>query len=1063
MEPLSEARKRTIAGRARTLQERLDSDVAAGSGEDGVEEYIEEWRENVADGDSEAFRRRLRREGLGPEECRRRLAADGWPDGEPLPGWVDRLSDLVGFVRDHGSVEVDLGTDEELPFVDVAAPFLAYARERADDPPSDRVAPSAARGLDAWLARRLDRLWSHTLFVEFKTHVATDDPDLVFDDDATPDADSTAYYDAFTDDLVDERLASFFEEYAFLGRLVVGLVDQWVARVGEFYARLTDDWAALRETFGDGELGTVTDVRALGDAHRDGRTVLGVVFESGTRVAYKPRNPGIAVGYYDLLAWLDEAGDLPDLRTLSFVPRDDYAWMEWVRPEECANEAEAAAYYRRAGMHMCLFYALAATDMHLENIVAEGPQPVPVDLETLAEPVVRPRMRSINETVKVVADTVVRTGVVPRHVPVDEVSDVGGFSVQRGEVDIEVQQFRDVNTDAMELEERPLPDLEGRNLPEVDGRVVGPRENADAIARGFGEMYRLLVDERPAVLADDGPIEGLADRGATVRVLYRPTAVYSHVRDAMRSPSCLRTGVQFGVEVESLAKVVATGEVDPAVWSVYEAERAVLRQFNTPRLEVRMDGTDAYDREEVVVSDLFETTPVEQVRQRIRDLDEADLREQLDYVRWGYGGYESAHTPASTEAVPEGAPGGGDLEVVSAAAALDVYERTVAGSRDEDGTLTWILREVGPDGGVHVHPIEDRLYDGRVGVAVFAAALGRVLGERRFEDLAREAVAPVLAALEAGEFRNDPESRRSPPRPVGGAVGLGSVVYGLTRVGTLLDDGRYVRAARRVAALLSPERIEADDRYDVLGGSAGAVLGLLALHDATGAGDPLERARTAGDHLVGSAGEHDGALAWPRPDGGPPLCGFSHGVAGIAYALARLGEATGESRFRSAAGESLAYERRRYDATADNWPDLRAATDGDWMDAWCHGRTGVGLARLGMLEVDPTPEVRRDVDRAVGGVDPSALSDVDHVCCGNFGRVALLLRAARTLGAPEHRDAAERLVAASVRRAETAGRFSTQWQTDRWHNPAFFTGEAGVGYTLLRFLDPSLPCVLLWE
>lgn len=39
------------------------------------------------------------------------------------------------------------------------------------------------------------------------------------------------------------------------------------------------------------------------------------------------------------------------------------------------------------------------------------------------------------------------------------------------------------------------------------------------------------------------------------------------------------------------------------------------------------------------------------------------------------------------------------------------------------------------------------------------------------------------------------------------------------------------------------------------------------------------------------------------------------------------------------------------------------------------------------------------------------------------------------------------------------------WQIghDR-RNPGFFTGFSGVGYTLLRFLDPEkLPSVLLWD
>ncbi len=1140
MDLLSREDKETIAGRARTLQEHLDRDEADPEAVEtppdvaaSVDDYLAEWCDAVAGGDEDLFERRLGFEDLDRAACRRRIADDGWRDDD-LPGWVDRLEELLAFVVENPSADVTV--DGEYPFVDVLAPVLAFAREAVGDPPEEYVSESAAAGLLGGLAFRVTRLWSRPLFIEFKTHVASDDPDLVFDDDIQPEAGATEYYDEFTAALLDGDLRSFVLEYSFLARLLVTVVDHWIARVDEFYDRVAADWAALGDAFADGsEPGRITDVSTYGDPHQEGREVFGVTFESGRRAAYKPRNAGIVVGFYELLEWVNEHGDLPDLRTLEFVYRDDYAWMEWVDPQECATEAEAVAYYRRAGMLVCLFYALAATDMHLENIIAEGGQPVSVDLETLAEPVASPEMRVINETVKVVAGTVVRTGVVPRHVVSDEVGDMAGFSVQRGEVTMEGQRFTDLNTDRMDLVVEEYPDREGANLPEYDGEVVGPRDNVEEILGGFEEMYRFVVDHREALLAGDGPVEGLTDRESRVRVLYRPTSVYGQIIDSTSEPAALRTGVQFGVRTEALAKLVVRGEVDRAVWSVFEAERDVLRDFNTPRFSAKLHSTDLFDLDDVVVADFFRKRPIDQIRDRFDALGEDDLEEQLAYLRWGYGGYDAAHTrttetdidalaggddalaggsddssvastdddaPATTDdgtvvSTDDGAPGpdappgataGGSadaaFERTAGDAARAVFDRVEANALVEDGAPTWVLRKVGADGGLHVHPVEDRLYDGRVGVGLFAAAAARALGEDRYAEFARETLAPVVRAVEEGTFENDPDSHRYPPRPVGGGVGLGSIVYGLTTAGTLLDDATYHGTASEVAALVDADRVGDDDAYDVLHGSAGAVLGLLALDRATADGGALDRATMAGEHLLANARDHDGALAWHAAHSPRPLCGFSHGVAGIAYALARLADATGETRFHDAALAAVEYENELYDDGARNWPDLRAETDGDWFDGWCHGRTGIGLARLGMVEVataseattseattsgattsasSPPPNPRRDVDRALDGLDPTTAYGTDHLCCGNFGRVELLLRAGRTLDDPAARRDAERLAAASVRRAERAGRFAVQWQTDHWYNPALFSGEAGVGYSLLRFVDASLPCLLLWE
>ena len=53
------------------------------------------------------------------------------------------------------------------------------------------------------------------------------------------------------------------------------------------------------------------------------------------------------------------------------------------------------------------------------------------------------------------------------------------------------------------------------------------------------------------------------------------------------------------------------------------------------------------------------------------------------------------------------------------------------------------------------------------------------------------------------------------------------------------------------------------------------------------------------------------------------LTGFSHGAAGIAYALLKLHEATGESSFREAALEAEAYETSVFLPEVSNWPDFR--------------------------------------------------------------------------------------------------------------------------------------------
>src|SRR5213078_1046001 len=81
------------------------------------------------------------------------------------------------------------------------------------------------------------------------------------------------------------------------------------------------------------------------------------------------------------------------------------------------------------------------------------------------------------------------------------------------------------------------------------------------------------------------------------------------------------------------------------------------------------------------------------------------------------------------------------------------------------------------------------------------------------------------------------------------------------------------------------------DPCDVIAGSAGTLAAMLAVHEATGLDAALRVAA-------------DGGLAWPSPAAnGAYLAGFSHGAAGIGWALTRYAAVSGEARYAHLAGK----------------------------------------------------------------------------------------------------------------------------------------------------------------
>src|SRR5437899_1808556 len=65
------------------------------------------------------------------------------------------------------------------------------------------------------------------------------------------------------------------------------------------------------------------------------------------------------------------------------LARDGYGWMEFVPHLGCGDERDVKRFFLRAGVLLAVAESLNLVDGHADNLVARGPHPVIVDLETL--------------------------------------------------------------------------------------------------------------------------------------------------------------------------------------------------------------------------------------------------------------------------------------------------------------------------------------------------------------------------------------------------------------------------------------------------------------------------------------------------------------------------------------------------------------------------------------------------------------------------------------------------------------------------------------------------------
>jgi len=202
-----------------------------------------------------------------------------------------------------------------------------------------------------------------------------------------------------------------------------------------------------------------------------------------------------------------------------------------------------------------------------------------------------------------------------------------------------------------------------------------------------------------------------------------------------------------------------------------------------------------------------------------------------------------------------------------------------------------------------------------------------------------------------------------------------------------------------------------------------------------------------------------------------PLTGFAHGAAGMAWALLHLAELSGADRFRQAAMKALAYERNLFSPQARNWPDLRKyyapgqvrdSSQDYFMAAWCHGATGIGLARIQTLPYLDNEEVRAEIDTAVQSTVAGGFGGNHSLCHGDLGKLELFLQMAETLQQPRWQKDVRRMAALVLESIETYGWLSGIPQAVE--TPGLMTGLAGIGYGLLRLAHPEcVPSILVLE
>jgi type 2 lantibiotic biosynthesis protein LanM len=1038
-----------------------DADVAA--------RRLAAWCRSCAGGDWALFERRLERDGLSIGQVLARFATVRRKASAPTPVWIEDTiwieAALTGSADDIATTVHPGAYAFEHLFASVVEEADARLWVGIDPRIRTNLTDSARASLRHLLLNQLCDLCGSALYqryIKAKNSSTTPSPE-------SEQSGSRWHYHRFIAEMKAGGIRHLFEEKPVLARLIAAITRQWIDTSREFVTRLDADLVTIRQDLfrSTSRSRAVSIEGGLSDPHNGGHAVHIVRFEDGSQVVYKPKDLRLDAVWHDVVERLNRAGAPVDLRAARAIARDGYGWSEYIEHAGCTNQEGVGRFFRRAGAWLALFHCFVARDMHQENVIAAADHPVPIDVEVIFQGKSKEQEDSDTEAeafaaaIETIDNSVSVVGLLPAYGRSADNRIFGTGGLNSEPISTAEQGWSNINSDAM----RPLKLKKANdvlpNLPHVGGCYSRFRDHIEGFIDGFARYATFLMRLKEATKKE--LIENFA--GLPVRKIVRSTQFYYMLLLRLKDHRTMGEGAEWSAQADFVARLADWSSEADVSWPLVRAERAAVLELNVPLFVSQSDGNEIWDTTGVSAQ-MIATSGMARVRSRLENMADDDIDWQIKVIRENTNSISRSATPRApaTELERSSRPdAGGQLPVESfLAEASKIAEEISIHSIRRGPGAAWIGRDYLGDSEVaQLAPLGPGMYNGVCGIAIFLAAHAAVTGHGPSGELALAAIAHLRKNLHGGNAASIARLLG-----IGGATGLGSIVYALTVTSSLLRNKEVLADAGVAAELFTHDLIAADKELDVVGGSAGGILGLLRLHRETQSIDALRRATRCGEHLVAQRRTGSGDYkSWSGQSSDPlALNGMSHGAAGFAYALASLSVATGREEFAEAASQCIAFENSSFDEQRSNWPDLRDPAGPSWTCQWCHGAFGIGIARIAIAkQAGLTPKhLLMDVEKALRGIERGESRAVDTLCCGTLGGVEFFCEAGVALGRTDLRDAALQRLMAVLEAAARNGDY--RWNSgSRQFNLGLFRGLAGVGYTILRQVDHSLPNVLFWQ
>lgn len=761
----------------------------------------------------------------------------------------------------------------------------------------------------------------------------------------------------------------------------------------------------------------------LSDAHTGGKTAARIRLTDGRIFIYKPRSlhkdrvyQGLVRWFYERLGLSSREREIYELEGCGLDTCTEYV--------PCLEESEIKSFFYRLGIQLFICYLTDASDIHGENLIANGEFPELIDLEAM--PGAARHRKNISECQGGCSDSknicvndrdscpdhinlcpakyeasdieilrewversVIHTGILP--------TAVWGSDVAQGSVNALHSVEKCVTPFQLPTVENPKSSriklgYENREInlrdsvPVFQGKPAVVQKYVEELCSGFRSAYEITLNEKEQVMSLFNPL--YSQEG---RYLIRHTQQYGMYITTSLEPAFMKD-IMSRIYLLHILKKREKADAGYAPLFAYELE--AMMNMEIPIYHFRGKEKSLTDGNGMTYSEYFEQSAYENFQKKLRQLSATDLKSQQMLIRLSIG----CNLPQMEESryVPT------DLIRRENKEVLLSLGRHMAGLQIESGGRQIWTRLDFSKQAWKMETAGMNLYDGLPGIAVAFAAIISACRGREFDGISDRLTDEMFAYTE----RCSEQKQAVVTGQTGMFAGEGSVVYAYLLLYRLTGRRQYLDyACRHVRIVRNVE--EQDTSYDLLSGNAGWIVVLLKLYQETKEKVYLSYATRVGELLWEKRTDMEKGCGWLCASEKVPLAGMAHGNSGAVLAYARLMKYTKDLKYVERIRQILEYEDSLYSEGIMNWKDLRSQGNrGSHTNAWCHGGSGILLSRMSLLGLDVFQDdkrVRQDIERGIGCILRWTNDNSVCLCHGLAGKYRILREAAGVLDRDELR------------------------------------------------------------